>query len=198
MPKRPPTLTEFLNGYYPQKVSQSQYHKDFLSVMYRMSGLVMYDICSKWSFAYGFSTLKLEHQVALKYLWLACQIVWWYDIGTIGQVWYQNTLPLLSAAEFLIVEAGLSLCTSFLSSSSLCRVFILIFLRQTVSLRNTVLQLFCCYYSRCLYHRFQCWIFFYVSTFQSMCAAPIWLFSVVPWLHVFPVCCSHIFWVILN
>ena len=34
---------------------------------------------------------------------------------------------------------------------SFCRVFILIFLRQTVSLGNTVLQLFCCYYSWCLY-----------------------------------------------
>ena len=30
---------------------------------------------------------------------------------------------------------------------SLCRVFILIFLRQTMSLGNAVLQLFCCYYS---------------------------------------------------
>ena len=37
------------------------------------------------------------------------------------------------------------------SSSPLCRVFILTFLRQTVSLGNTVLQLFCCYYSWCLY-----------------------------------------------
>ena len=37
------------------------------------------------------------------------------------------------------------------SSSPLYRVFILIFLRQTMSLGNTVLQLFCCYYSWCLY-----------------------------------------------
>ena len=37
------------------------------------------------------------------------------------------------------------------SSSPLCRVFILIFLRQSMSLGNTVLQLFWCYYSRCLY-----------------------------------------------
>jgi len=37
------------------------------------------------------------------------------------------------------------------SSSPLCRVFILIFLRHTMSLGNTVLQLFCCYYSWCLY-----------------------------------------------
>ena len=36
-------------------------------------------------------------------------------------------------------------------SSSLCRVCILIFLKQTMSLGNTVLQLFCCYYSWYLY-----------------------------------------------
>ena len=40
------------------------------------------------------------------------------------------------------------------SSSSLCRVFILIFLRQSMSLGNTVLQLFCCYCSWCLYVTF--------------------------------------------
>jgi len=45
----------------------------------------------------------------------------------------------------------LLLLLSSSSSSPLCRVFILIFLRQTVSLGNTVLQLFCCYYSWCLY-----------------------------------------------
>ena len=36
------------------------------------------------------------------------------------------------------------------SSSPLCRVFILIFPRQTMSLGNKVLQLFCFYYSWCL------------------------------------------------
>ena len=41
--------------------------------------------------------------------------------------------------------------SSLSSSSPLCRVFIIIFLRQNMSLGNTVLQLFCCYYSRCLY-----------------------------------------------
>ena len=45
----------------------------------------------------------------------------------------------------------LLLLLSSSSSSPLCRVFILIFLRQTMSLGNTVLQLFCCYYSWCLY-----------------------------------------------
>ena len=60
------------------------------------------------------------------------------------------------------------------SSSPLCRVFVLIFLRQTMSLGNAVLQLFWCYYSWCLYRYFQCWIYcnFYISTFRSMCAVP--------------------------
>ena len=41
----------------------------------------------------------------------------------------------------------LLLLLSSSSSSPLCRVFILIFLRQSMSLGNTVLQLFCCFYS---------------------------------------------------
>ena len=37
-------------------------------------------------------------------------------------------------------------------------------------------------------------LYFYSSTFRSVCVqCPIWLFSVVPSLHVFPVCCSRIF-----
>ena len=48
------------------------------------------------------------------------------------------------------------LLSSSSKSSPLCRVFILIFLRQTMSLGNTVLQLFCCFYSWCLYRYFQC------------------------------------------
>jgi len=36
--------------------------------------------------------------------------------------------------------------SSSLSTSPLCRVFIIIFLRQNISLGNTVLQLFCCAY----------------------------------------------------
>jgi len=41
----------------------------------------------------------------------------------------------------------LSSSSSSSSTSTLCRVLIRIFLRQTMSLGNTVLQLFCCYYS---------------------------------------------------
>jgi len=51
-----------------------------------------------------------------------------------------------------ILSLLLSSSSSSSSSPPLCRVFILMFLRQTMSLWNTVLQLFCCYYSWCLYH----------------------------------------------
>jgi len=46
----------------------------------------------------------------------------------------------------------LLLSSSSSPSSPLCRVFILIFLRHTMSLGNTLLQLFCCYCSWCLCH----------------------------------------------
>jgi len=56
----------------------------------------------------------------------------------------------LSVDVLLLLLLLLSSSSSSSSSSSpLCRVFILIFLRQTMFL---VLQLFCCYYSWCLYH----------------------------------------------
>ena len=61
---------------------------------------------------------------------------------------------LISCMDTFTTEASvllLLLLSSSSSSSPLCRVFILIFLGQTMSLGNTVLQLFCCYYSWCLY-----------------------------------------------
>ena len=51
----------------------------------------------------------------------------------------------------VLLSLLLLLLSSSSSSYTLCRVFILIFLRQTMSLGNTVLQLFCCYSSWCLY-----------------------------------------------
>ena len=58
--------------------------------------------------------------------------------------------------ELLLLLLLLLLLSSSSSSSSsissLCRVSTLIFLRQTMSLGNTVLQLFWCYYSWCSYH----------------------------------------------
>ena len=58
---------------------------------------------------------------------------------------------LITADGTLSLLLLLLLLLSLSSSSLLCRVFILIFLRQTMTLRNTVLQLFCCFYSWCLY-----------------------------------------------
>ena len=83
-----------------------------------------------------------------------CMCVWctyWYN--------WQSLMRLGMKVMALVGTTNLSLwspCedTFLLSSSSsspLCRVFILLFLRQTMSLGNTMLQLFCCYYSWCLY-----------------------------------------------
>ena len=74
------------------------------------------------------------------------------------------------------------------------------YIPQTMSLGNTVLQIFCCYYSWCLYRQFQCWIYCtFTLVLSEVCVqCPIWLFSVVPWLHVFLVCCSRIFWMTLK
>ena len=64
----------------------------------------------------------------------------------------QNRTQVLPTILLLLL---LSLSSSSSSSPS-CRVFILIFLRQTMSLGNTVLQLFCCYYAWCLYRQSKC------------------------------------------
>ena len=68
------------------------------------------------------------------------------------------TLPVCLDAAFpilnyLLVLLLLLLSSSSSSSSSLCRVFKHIYLRQTMSLGNTVFQLFCYYYYYlwCLY-----------------------------------------------
>ena len=61
------------------------------------------------------------------------------------------------------------------SSSPLCRVFILIFLRQTMSLGNTLLQLFCCLLLFMVLISLVSvlnLLYFYISTFLSMCAVP--------------------------
>jgi len=67
----------------------------------------------------------------------------------------------------------LSSSSSSLSSSPLCRVFILIFMRQTMSLGNTVLQLSVVtihgVYIVSLVFNLS---YFYISTFRSMCAVP--------------------------
>ena len=63
-----------------------------------------------------------------------------------------------------------------------------------------MLQLFCCYYSWCFNRYSQCWIYCtFTLVLSEVCVqCPIWLFAVVPWLHVFLVCCSHMLGIILS
>ena len=59
-----------------------------------------------------------------------------------------NSHPFFVLCDMPIcVQILLLLLLSSSSSSPLCTVFILIFLRQALSLGNVVLQLFCCYYA---------------------------------------------------
>jgi len=77
------------------------------------------------------------------------------DIENVRLLTFFNSLTAsnntLNTALPSLVIMLLLLLLSPSSSSPLCRVFIRIFLRQTMSLGNTVLQLFRCYYSWCLY-----------------------------------------------
>ena len=103
-----------------------------------------------------------------------------------------NWTPALKASALLsnvraimVPSVSLLLLLLLLSSSSsspLCRVFILIFLRQTMSLGNTVLNL----------------LYFYISTFRSMCAVPNMAVFYSSLTSFSPVCCSRIFWMTLK
>jgi hypothetical protein len=64
---------------------------------------------------------------------------------------HPQVLPHLTVFMFSLFVFNYLLLLLLLLSSPLWRVFILIFPRQTMSLGNTVLQLFCCYYWWCLY-----------------------------------------------
>ena len=98
-----------------------------------------------------------------------------YSVAAILLLLFMVLISLVSVLNLMYcyistLQLLLLLSSSSSSSSPLCRVFILIFLRQTVSLRNTVLQLFCCYYSRCLYRQFQCSIYCTVrSVLSAVC-----------------------------
>ena len=67
------------------------------------------------------------------------------DVCSIAQLWW------IDCFYRRMMNNMCYLLSSSSSSSPLCRVFILIFLKQTISLGNTVLQLFCCHSSWCLY-----------------------------------------------
>jgi len=77
--------------------------------------------------------------------------IWTWDHSN-TRSWSTSNVSYDASLLFLFILLLLLLSLSSSSSSSpLCRVFIFIFLIQTMSLGNTVLQLFCCYYSWCLY-----------------------------------------------
>jgi len=100
----------------------------------------------------------------------------------------------------LVILLSSSISSSSSSSSPLCRVSTHIFLRQTMSLRNTLLQLFCRCCLWCLYlwflHKLFCVFMLALSEVCVQC--PIWLFSAFPLRHGFLVCCSRIFGLIWN
>ena len=81
----------------------------------------------------------------------------------------------------------------------LCKVFTIIYLKQTIFLGYMVLPLFCGYniwYMKCY---FLC-LMFCISTLvcSEVCVhCPVWMFSVLPWFFAFLVCCFSIFWMIL-
>jgi len=79
--------------------------------------------------------------------------------------------------------------------SPLCRVSIHIFLRQTMSVGDTLLQLFCLCFLWRIYDQFLRWLFcsFTLALSEVCVQCPIWLFSVAPLRHGFLVFRSRIF-----
>ena len=76
---------------------------------------------------------------------------------TIHVSWVYSVAAVLYLQFVLLLCPWNRFCLLLSSSSSpLCRV--LTFLRQIMSLGNTVLQLFCCFYLWCLYRYLQCWL----------------------------------------
>ena len=73
---------------------------------------------------------------------------------SVSMLRFQYSLKFSIFSTLLLLSSSSTSSSSSSSSSSpspLCRLFILTFLRQTMSLGNTVLRLFCCYYSWCLH-----------------------------------------------
>ena len=93
--------------------------------------------------------VHLRRQTDVLFHFIFHPFIWWLVVGDSRVI----KLALLPRRVMLLLLLLLLLSPSSSSSSSspLCTAFILLFLRQTMSLRNTVLQLFCCYYSWCLY-----------------------------------------------
>jgi hypothetical protein len=76
--------------------------------------------------------------------------LWWEFMWDVVQSLHRLSYSFFVTIIIIIVVVVVVVVV-VVNESPLCRVFTLIFLRQTVSLGNTVLQPFCCSYSRCIY-----------------------------------------------
>ena len=103
-------------------------------------------------------------------------VVWYNRTSKINTDFYVCRLATLGKYSIILALETVNktiLSSSSSSSSPSCGVFILVLLRQIMSLRNTVLQLFCCYYSCCFsLVSVLNLLYFYISTFRSMCTVP--------------------------
>jgi hypothetical protein len=82
----------------------------------------------------------------------------------------------------------------------LCRVFTIIYLKQTTFLWYTVaVVLYLQFVLHVMLFRMLNVFCTFILALSAVCVQrPIWLFVVVPRLRAFPVCCSGIVWVILK
>ena len=122
-------------------------------------------------------------------LWWEKRIVWSVIQGIFNNNFCMNADKIIIRRFLFIIFNNIIIIIIIVIS--LCRVFIHIFPRQTMSIGNTVLQPFCRYYLWCLYLWFVPWLCctFTLALFEVRVQCPIWLFSVVPSLHGFLVCC---------
>ena len=124
--------TVFLSAGIATSISVRVFSFLFLSIISGLFAVTSLSVCTAW---FHNSVTSPSSYTGLGMCVCVCTICLWFQ--------YLRLCILLLLLLLLLSSSS--------SSSPLCRVFILIFLRQTMSLGNSVLQLFCCYYSWCLY-----------------------------------------------
>ena len=127
--------------------------------------------------AFSAVTICLLVCVVKLFIWyvaVCCLCVCVPDVLVCGMFGFTTKVMLVRILLLLLLLSSLSSSSSYSSSSisPLCRVSTRIFLRQTMSLGNTVLQLQWCYYSWCADRQLPRRLHLYVSIFRSMCAVP--------------------------
>jgi hypothetical protein len=106
---------------------------------------------TEFPFTFSDFTFDTVHVSAMCLIWSSNSVEAKSRWITVGKVFgTYESVRIFVGANYLVKGTVFLLSSS--SSSALCRVFILIFLRQTMSLGNTVLQPFCCSYSWCIHH----------------------------------------------